>query len=233
MPRVCYGSSDAGFPNEVVGCQTKVLQISWVKRNKGSPASLLRLVDVQCGPNTNGRAIPQAFATGRKNGLTEIGERLSLALELKVQTIEVYVVKASRDFAVAEVKVGCAGELDLLAGGSNSKVAASVGHRSGPGSRYRFPFSADAIELEFNAGEGVDELAVADLELSRSGKDGVGLGEAVGVASGGDELVDDGFVVLVPELVEPAADDGLIGLLHFWQFLPCSLESRWQHVGCM
>ena len=52
------------------------------------------------------------------------------------------------------------------------------------------------------------------LELGGAGKDGRGFREAIGFAVGEKEFVDAGGISLVPNLVEPALDELLIGVAH-------------------
>jgi hypothetical protein len=119
-------------------------------------------------------------------------------------------VPAFDDAALAEVHDGHAGEQDRGAGGREAQTFAGVLHLDGPTDGDFVAFGDGLVDGDVDAGEGAAELADGGFELVAA-DDGGGLGEAVAAALGKEELVDGGFVALVPDFFKPADGEWVVG----------------------
>jgi hypothetical protein len=134
--------------------------------------------------------------------------------ELLGEVGEVHVVPAVHDLAVVDVDEGAAAQGGLFVGCGEAKCVAGVGHVAGPADCYAVVFDDEVFDDDLDAGEGAFELAVDGFEGFGTDEVGVGVGEAVCVAPGMEELVDGGFVALVPDFFKPAYGEGSVLLRH-------------------
>lgn len=89
-----------------------------------------------------------------------------------------------------------------------------MGDGGGPASGNIISVGDDLVDFHLDVREGFFEEGVSLSEFGGAGEDGRGLGEAVSFAVGEKEFIDGGGVALIPNLVEPALDELLVGVAH-------------------
>jgi hypothetical protein len=132
------------------------------------------------------------------------------ALELLGHFGQVHEVPAVADLAPAAVDEGGAGEGDVFSSGRKAEAFAVVDHGAGPADGHFVSLGDKVVDDDMDVAEGIVEDAMDGLEAFRTDEDGVGFGEAVGVALGVKEFVDGRFPALIPDLFKPASCEGLV-----------------------
>ena len=127
---------------------------------------------------------------------------------------EVHVIPGLGDLAVCDVQEAGSGEGGGTAGGRKSQGLTRVGDGGGPAGGYIISFGDGLVDMDLDVGEGIFEERVSLREFGGAGEDGGGLGKAVGYAIGMEEFMDGGGTALIPNFVEPALDELLVGVAH-------------------